>query len=70
MKLLNINFIEVVSFNIWLNKSKKNKSIEIYLIFIRDIEQVLQKKKIIDSIIKFLKEHYHVIKMFFKENFE
>ena len=67
MKSLNMSFIEVVSFNTWLNKSKKNKSIEIYSIFIRDIEQILQKKKVIDSTIKFLKKYHHIIEMFFKK---
>ena len=67
MKSLNMSFIKVVSFNTWLNRSKTNKSIEIYSIFIRDIEQVLQKKKVIDSTIKFLKEHHHVIEMLFKK---
>ena len=67
MKSLNMSFIEVVSFNTWLNKSKKNKSIEIYSIFIRDIEQVLQEKKVIDSTTKLFKEHHHIIEVFFKK---
>ena len=68
MKLLNMSFIEIVSFNTWLNRSKKNKNIEIYSIFIRDIEQVLQKKKMIDSTIKLFKEYHYVIEvLFFKK---
>ena len=38
MKSLNMNFIESISFNTWMNRSKKNINIEIYSIFIRDIE--------------------------------
>ena len=40
MKLLNMNFIETISFNTWMNRNKKNINIEIYSIFIRNIEQI------------------------------
>ena len=67
MKSLNISFINVISFNTWLNKNKKDKSIEIYLIFIHDIEQILQKKKIIDFLVKLFAKHHDHIEIFFKK---
>ena len=67
IKSLNISFINAISFNTWLNKSKKNKSIEVYSIFIHDIEQILQEKKIIDSLVKLFAKHHDHVEIFFKK---
>ena len=67
IKSLNMSFINAISFNTWLNKSKKNKSIEIYSIFIHDIEQILQKKKIIDFFVKLFAKYHDHIESFFKK---
>ena len=66
MKSLNMNFIEAISFNTWMNRNKKNINIEIYSIFIQNIEQILEKKKIIDFKTKLFLNHQHFDQMFFK----
>ena len=67
MKSLNMSFIDAISFNTWFNKSKKDKSIEVYSIFIHDIEQILQEKKIIDSLVKLFVKHHDHVEIFFKK---